>query len=717
MPGFWSRADLHPLEGRSGRLGIDAQLQPGWYLVRARCKLPKARAQGSVWLRPASGSADWRALRLPMRDGKPAMRALRIEQPSVLEYQPGPEGSSLLDFRVLRVPSLLVRYLVQRRLRLRHPGYAGVSQAALWRRSFDSIWYDYNLLFDEPHAARLRYADWVARFETPTRTPPDVQRQRLASWPTPPRILWLLCCDASAPPDLSALEATRASLAAQESSHWELLRLGPAATTEPRDGDGIDSDDPRAWQTAADAALARCDAVGFLEPGDCLRDDALIELAEALQASPETVLVYSDHDHIDGGGRRHQPCFKPGFGRELFHARNLVSPLAVLRAEAVRSVGGLSMAWAHGVAGGHAMAYALAQRVMAARPDSHARRIPSMLSHAAATPRGDATQARDDMVAAAAVRSALIDPATGQAPEIVRIGPGLRRVHWPLPAERPLVSLIVPTRNALPVLRACIESVERLTTYRPYELLVVDNRSDDPATLTYLASLEAGARARVLRHDAPFNYSAINNRAARAAHGSILVFLNNDVEVITPGWLDEMVAHAVRPGVGCVGAKLYFPDDTIQHAGVVLGIGGVAGHAHKYLPRDAPGYSDLLRLVHNVSAVTGAAMAVRRSVFDEVGGFDEHALQVAYNDVDLCLRVMQSGRRNVWTPHAELYHHESKTRGADDTPEKLERWHAERAVMQARWLAWLADDPMYSPHLSRTHEDFSLRAPAATPSP
>jgi len=714
MPGFWSRADLRPLEGQGGRLGIDAHLRPGWYLIRARCKLPKARAQGSVWLRPASGPAAERALRLPMRDGKPAMRALRIEQPSALEYLPGPEGSSLLDFRLLRVPSLLVRYLVQRRLRLRHPGYAGVSQAALWRRSFDGLWYDYNLLFDEPHTARLRYADWIARFETPTRAPRDVQRQRLASWPSPPRILWLLCCDASSPPDGSALEATRTSLAAQASSHWELLRLGPTSTG-PRDGDGIDSSDPQAWTTAADAALARCDAVGFLEPGDRLRDDALTELAAALQAAPEAALVYSDHDHIDGGGRRHQPCFKPGFGRELFHARNLVSPLAVLRAEAVRSVGGLSVAWAHGVAGGHAMAYALAQRVMAARPDSHALRIPSMLSHASTAPRSDAMQARDDRVAAAAVRAALIDPATGRAPEVAPIGPGLRRVHWPLPAERPLASLIVPTRNALPLLQACIESIERLTTYRPYELLIVDNRSDDPEALAYLSGLEATARARVLRHDAPFNYSAINNRAAREAHGSVLVFLNNDVEVITPGWLDEMVAHAVRPGVGCVGAKLYFPDDTIQHAGVVLGIGGVAGHAHKYLPRDASGHGDLLRLVHNVSAVTGAAMAVQRSVFEEVGGFDEQALQVAYNDVDLCLRVMQSGRRNVWTPHAELYHHESKTRGADDTPEKLERWLAERAVMQARWPAWLADDPMYSPHLSRTHEDFSLRA--VTPPP
>jgi len=213
---------------------------------------------------------------------------------------------------------------------------------------------------------------------------------------------------------------------------------------------------------------------------------------------------------------------------------------------------------------------------------------------------------------------------------------------------------------------------------------------------------------RVLRYDQPFNYSAINNFAARQARGSFLALINNDVEVISPDWLSEMVSHALRADIGCVGAKLYYPNDTIQHAGVVCGIGGVAGHSHKYRPREDDGYFSRLRIVHNTSAVTAAALLLRREVFEQVGGLDETGLRVAFNDVDLCLKVMQAGYRNLFTPFAELYHHESVSRGSDETPEKRERFKRECAVMQARWPEVLARDPYYNPNLTLQREDYSL---------
>jgi GT2 family glycosyltransferase len=277
-----------------------------------------------------------------------------------------------------------------------------------------------------------------------------------------------------------------------------------------------------------------------------------------------------------------------------------------------------------------------------------------------------------------------------------------------VPDPAPLVTLIVPTRDNHHVLEKCVESIRQHTTYPNYEVLIVDNQSRCLKTRSYLDTLAREQRVRVLRYDAPFNFSAINNFAVREAHGSVLGLINDDVEVINDDWLTELVSHALRPEVGCVGAKLYYPDDTIQHAGVVLGICGVAGHSHQYFERKHDGYFGRLRVTHNVSAVTGAALVVRRQVWDEVGGLDEAELAVAFNDVDFCLRVMAAGYRNVWTPHAELYHHESKSRGSDETPQKAARFRSEREVMLRRWGPLLKRDPYYSPHLSRAREDYSL---------
>ena len=276
------------------------------------------------------------------------------------------------------------------------------------------------------------------------------------------------------------------------------------------------------------------------------------------------------------------------------------------------------------------------------------------------------------------------------------------RLCWPLPAPVPRVSIIVPTRDRVDLLRQCVESILSMSTYPDVELLVVDNGSTEPGALDYLAALESRPRVRVLRYDREFNYSAINNFAVGEASGEVLALLNNDIEVLTPGWLEEMVAHAMRAGVGAVGAMLYYPDDTIQHAGVVVGLGGVAGHVYSRQPRGAAGEEGRAMLVQDLSAVTAACLVVRKAAWHAVGGLDE-GLAVAFNDVDFCLRLARAGYRNLWTPHAEFYHHESATRGSEDTEDKQRRFRSEVMFMAERWGPQLDDDPAYSPNLSLQH--------------
>ncbi len=280
---------------------------------------------------------------------------------------------------------------------------------------------------------------------------------------------------------------------------------------------------------------------------------------------------------------------------------------------------------------------------------------------------------------------------------------------------RPTVSLIIPTRNGVDVLRTCLNSLER-TVYPDREIVVIDNQSDDPETLTYLASLKREGRITLLHYDAEFNYAHMHNWAVPQCSGEFLCLLNNDTEAIAPEWLAEMVAHAQRPGVGAVGAKLLYPDGTIQHGGVVLGIGGIASHLHKHVGGDSGGYFGRAALIQTVTAVTGACLVMRKQHWEALGGMSEN-LPVAFNDVDLCLRLREAGYRNVWVPQAVLYHHESKSRGDERTPANRKRFASECAYMQWRWGPMFASDPGYNPNLSLDHEQFDLAKPPRTPKP
>lgn len=453
-------------------------------------------------------------------------------------------------------------------------------------------------------------------------------------------------------------------------------------------------------------AIATGDFIALLDHDDELRPHALLEVVQALQARPELGLVYSDEDKIDEAGRRFDPYFKPDWNPDLLRGQNYVCHFTVIRSALVREVGGFRK----GLEGSqdHDLILRCSERLQ----PGGIHHIPKVLYHWRAIA-GSTALHRD------AKDYASIAGARAVGEHLARTAPGARveelphghyRVRWPLPATPPCVSLVVPTRDRADLLRTCVESILGHSTYPDLELVVVDNQSSEPDALEYLASLESRERVRVLRYDAPFNYSAINNWAVAQCRGAVIGLVNNDIEVITPDWLGEMVSQALRPEVGAVGAMLYYPDDTIQHAGVVLGVGGIANHAYVGQPRGYPGHGGRARVAQEFSAVTAACLLVRREVYEQVGGLDER-LQVAFNDIDFCLRLREAGYLNVWTPFAELYHHESASRGSDDAPEKRRRFLGEVDLMESRWGHVLHRDPAYNPNLALDAMDFRLAFP------
>jgi len=510
------------------------------------------------------------------------------------------------------------------------------------------------------------------------------------------------------------------SVREQTYPHWELC-LADDASTEPHVRAVLTeaaAADPRirvAWRAtnghisaASNSALALAtgDFVGLLDHDDELAPNALFEMSLVFGRRPETDLVYSDEDKIDEDGRRFEPYFKPDWNPDLFLGQNYLSHFSVYRTALVRDVGGFR----EGYEG--SQDWDLALRVTDRSTPPRILHIPKVLYHWRAIAGSTALELSEKSYPVEAARRALIDhfAARGIGASLEPVPGGHWRTVYPLSQPAPLVSIIIPTRNGLEHLRRCVESITSATDYPSYEILIVDNGSDEPATLAWLGQV-ASDTIRVLPVPGPFNYSAINNTAVRAARGEIVALLNNDLEVITPGWLTEMVSHACRQDVGCVGAMLYFPNDHIQHAGVILGVGGVAGHAFRDFPRGTEGVFNRARLIQELSAVTAACLVVRKSVYTLVGGLDEADLAIAFNDIDFCLKVRRAGFRNIWTPFAELYHHESASRGADDTPEKRHRFDREVEAMLRRWGSDLGGDPAYNPNLTLERNDFSLAIP------
>lgn len=438
-----------------------------------------------------------------------------------------------------------------------------------------------------------------------------------------------------------------------------------------------------------------------------LAEQALYEVAAVLSSDSDIELLYTDEDRVDAKGQRCLPRFKTAWDPDLMLGRDAVANLAIYQRASLTRLGGMRL----GLSSCDLTRYELALRAGSAAGAVRVRHLPAILCHRSGA--SEAALVSDAAGARAMVRAHLI--AQGESGiDIVPapLAPGWTRIVRPPPEPAPLVSIIVPTRDRADLLARCTDGVLYRTSYAPLELLIVDNGSREPDTLALLERLAKDSRVHILSRPGPFNYSALNNDAARESHGDILLLLNNDVDVITPGWLAEMVAHAIRPEIGAVGAKLLYADGRVQHAGVVLGPGWAVSHQLRLSDRLDPGPGGELALTRTVSAVTGACLALRKPVFFEVGGLNESDLKVALNDIDLCLRLGDHGYRNVWTPYAELFHLESASRGyGNDTPENRARNTAESTYFRRTWASLLAADPYHNPNVAYGWEQTSLSAP------
>lgn len=431
---------------------------------------------------------------------------------------------------------------------------------------------------------------------------------------------------------------------------------------------------------------AKGDYLVPLRAGDALSELALFRFAEALQEYRDAPIVYGDEDHLDWSGRRRRPWFKPSWNEEMFLAQDYLSSAVAVQTSLARKVNS------------DRAARNLTELMLAVTSAAKGRivHVPHILTHVAgAAVPGNAR-------AEAVTRHLKSAGATAVAGPFDTV-----KVRWPLPKRPPLVTIIIPTKDKLELLRPCVQGVLERTDYDHFEILIVNNDSVENRTAEYLELVGRHPKVRVVDFPGPYNFSAMNNFAVRHARGSYVCLLNNDTEVIEPAWLTEMMRYAARPEIGAVGAKLLYSDGSIQHAGVLIGIGDVAGHAHRSLPPGEPGYFRMPHVAQFVSAVTAACLVVETKKFQAVGGLDDE-LAVAFNDVDLCLRIEAAGWRNVYVPHAVLFHHESRTREKDTSPKNIDRYHREVEMLQRRWGTKTYLDPLHNPNLDRYSETFVI---------
>ena len=562
------------------------------------------------------------------------------------------------------------------------------------------------------------YAEWVRRYDTFDEAKRNQISDRISELPYQPLISVIMPVYN---PPISFLEAAIRSVQNQLYPHWELCIADDASTNPdvPTLLSRYASEDARIKviyrkknghiSAASNSALelATGEFVALLDHDDELPEHALYCIVEAINQHSQASIIYSDEDKINEVGNRFDPYFKCDFNYELFLAQNMISHLGVYRRTLLDEIGGFRAGYEG------SQDYDLALRALEKIEPTQIVHVPHVLYHWRAIPGSTARNVNEKNYALEAARQAVqehlqrshIEAVVSPAPE----SPEYNRVQFRLPAVLPLVSIIIPTRDRADLLSPCIDSILKRSSYPNFEIVVIDNGSVEPATRQLFDRLPTD-RVRVVRDDSPFNFSALNNRGARAAKGGMLCLMNNDIEVLTPDWLEEMVSFAHRADIGCVGARLWYPSGLLQHGGVITGVGGVAGHAHLNLLRGDRGYFNRAVLHQSFSAVTAACLLVRRSVFEQVGGLDE-LLAVAYNDVDFCLRIREAGYRNVWTPYAEMAHHESATRGYETTPAKQARLEQEMNLLRQRWGEQLFNDPAYSPNLNLNKPDFDLAFP------
>jgi len=592
-----------------------------------------------------------------------------------------------------------------------------------WKNRYFQMAQQYDLppLPYTPWHDTAEYAEWIKQYDTLSQQSVAQMRTTLEQWQYRPMISILM-------PIADANEARSAieSVQKQIYPYFELLlinqdvagNLAKAERLSKRLDDPsstIDErikriDAPQSLAAALNHALATAggDFIALMGAEDQLPIHALYQIAETINAHPNTDLIYTDEDRLDANGQRIDPYFKSDWNPDLFYSQNFIRHLAVYRRRVVDNIGGFCSDYPGNED------YDFALRFIEQIDEARIHHIPKILYHQSTGSVPIPSLSLNSHININSTSCQALQAhfeRLGQSVKVVDAIGGHTRVIYPLPNKPPLVSLIIPTRDKLELLRGTVDGLLNKTDYQNIEIIIMDNGSVELDTLDYLTKIQQNRKISVIRDAAPFNYSRLNNLGVSRANGDIIGLINNDLEVISAEWLTEMVSHALRPKIGAVGAKLYYTNNTLQHAGVIVGLGGMAGHGFKFLAREAPGYYWRPFLIQNYSAVTAACLIMRRKVFEEVGWLAEKHLKVAFNDVDLCLRIREHGYRIVWTPYAELYHLESASRGVDDTPAKFLRLQQELKYMNSRWGETLLNDPYYNPNLTLEYEDLSLAWP------
>ena len=654
-------------------LKLRVPTRPGWYLltVRLRCETLRSyglinRHQGRILV---SSKRRRRLVHIGRRSQTTRFEILGVDDDPLIS-----------ELRLVPQPLWRVRKLMANKLLRLHPAYR---KESLKERSFLQQWRDYNHLLSRQNFALVGYDEWIERVELPALLQQAQRNQYVsgdaAADPAPVKFaIWLW----GQRDNEQQCQLSIDSVTNQISGPFQIL--------PPKQQ--LEEDDQQTW-------------IVFLQAGDQLAPQALARFSEVIQAQGDAGVLYADEDKISPTGRRHSPQFKPAWNPDLLYSDPHYSHCWLIRADlCIRTCEALN------ADGESPELYSIALEATSHCNSDQIFHLPEVLYHRLDQP----GEARSSSQTAHSLQRFLARH--GRDMEVFHHQTGGHLIHWPLPDPPPLVSVIIATRDRGDLLRCCLTSLaEHAQGNPPTELILIDNGSSEPETLSYLAHLEQQENVRVVRRPGKFNYAALNNEAVSLARGELIALMNNDVEATHAGWLATMAAQALRPEIGAVGAKLLFPDGTIQHAGVLLGIGGIAGHAHKYLAADDEGYQLRLHLAHNLSAVTAATLVVRKALFEAVDGFDAINFAVNYNDVDLCLRLARAGYRNLFCPDAVLIHHESKSRGAPTEADTHAQWQRERQAMINRWGAALEADPHYSPHLSLLEENLSLTLKASTP--
>lgn len=442
--------------------------------------------------------------------------------------------------------------------------------------------------------------------------------------------------------------------------------------------------------------LATGEYIVLLDQDDELSVHCLYMVATTINKNKDLGIIYSDEDKMDEYGNRFDPYFKTNWNKYLFYGQNMISHLGVYKLSLIKKIGGFRVGYEG------SQDYDLALRCMEILKPEQIYHIPHVLYHWRAIKGSTAITTSNKDYAHDAGKRALEDhfKRTKENATLVKTISNSYRIKWGMPEKRPLVSIIIPTKDKVDILSTCVASILEKTLYSNYEIIIIDNNSEEPDTHIYFQQIQKdNKQIKVLAYDDEFNFSAMNNFGVMQSKGEIVVLLNNDTSIINNDWLCEMVSLCLRKDIGAVGAKLFYPNGLIQHAGVILHEGHPGNHIYINREKDDPGYFNKLNLIQNYVAVTAACLAVRKELYLKVGGLDETNLKIAYNDVDFCLKLYTSGYQNIWTPFAQLIHYESLSRGNDLDEINYPRFKKEQSYILNKWQTLIANDPFFNPNL------------------